>query len=411
MKHVLSFPLSVFLLFVLLVTSCAAPEDPAPVSLDLALRPLALETAPGSSAPNLTVADDGRVYVSWVEPREAGGHALQFAVFDSGTGSWPLRGTVAEGEGWFVNWADVPALAVGPSGLLVAHWLSYNGAGKYAYGVRMRVSRDGGATWEAPFWLHDDAAPAEHGFVSMVPATDGSVHAVWLDGRKFAEGDKEMTLRGRVLKPDGALGPEEVLDERTCDCCPTAATALPGGGVLAVYRDRSADEIRDIYSVRYDGARWEAPRRVAEDGWHIAGCPVNGPAVDARGEAAALAWFTAAGDVPRVNVAFSADAGRTFGPPHAVDLGHPTGRVDVVMLSDGGALVSWIEGKGEGDAAGIYARRVTASGAMSEPTLVQPTTVARASGYPRMVRVGEALFFAWTEAGETRRVRTALATL
>ena len=55
----------------------------------------------------------------------------------------------------------------------------------------------------------------------------------------------------------------------------------------------------------------------------------------------AVAWFTAP-DQPRVRLAFSADGGRTFGPPLEVASGKVVGRVDVVLLQDGRAVVSWL---------------------------------------------------------------------
>ncbi len=72
----------------------------------------------------------------------------------------------------------------------------------------------------------------------------------------------------------------------------------------------------------------DSPKPVSGDGWEIDGCPVNGPVVAARGDHAALAWFTGAGGVPAVKIAFSDDQGTSFGPAQQIDLGGPAGRVD-----------------------------------------------------------------------------------
>ena len=45
------------------------------------LDSLASPAGPGSAEPNLTVAPDGRVYLTWLEPADSG-HALRFAVHD-----------------------------------------------------------------------------------------------------------------------------------------------------------------------------------------------------------------------------------------------------------------------------------------------------------------------------------------
>lgn len=141
------------------------------------------------------------------------------------------------------------------------------------------------------------------------------------------------------------------------------------------------------------------------DNWEINACPVNGPYVDAAGQRVALAWYTGAKDVPRVRVAFSSDAGATFGAPITVDEGKPAGRVAAVLLKDGSALVSWIERTG-GDTASVRVRRVTEKGA-GPATTVAASSAARASGFPRMARSGDDVWFAWTVPGRPSSVRVA----
>jgi len=62
-----------------------------------------------------------------------------------------------------------------------------------------------------------------------------------------------------------------------------------------------------------DGA-WANPVATGAEGWEIEGCPVNGPAIAAAGDRVAVAWFTAAGDTPRVRFASSTDGAASFGP-------------------------------------------------------------------------------------------------
>jgi len=107
-----------------------------------------------------------------------------------------------------------------------------------------------------------------------------------------------------------------------------------------------------------------------------------------------------------VQVAFSDDAGDSFGPPIQVDLGNPLGRVDVLLLGDGSALVSWIEGGGQD--AEILAQRVQADGTKDRPMGVSPTSAGRDSGFPRMLQDAQGrILFAWTESGNPTRVRVA----
>lgn len=347
----------------------------------------------------------GRVYLSWLEPADSA-HSFRFAVLDDTT--WSPARTIRTGRDFFVNWADFPSLKVLADGRLAAHWLQKTGPGTYAYGVRVSQSTDDGATWSEAIVPHRDSSDTEHGFVTLWE--EGSaLNAVWLDGRKYnAEGHSptnEMMVVTTSIGADGALGAETRLDERACDCCQTAV-AMTSNGPVVTYRDRTADEIRDIYVVRRVSGKWTAPAAVHADGWKIAACPVNGPAIAAEGNRVALAWFTAAADSGRVNLAFSDDAGATFSTPVRIDDGRPAGRVDVVMLRGGGALVSWIERTG-GDTAAVRARRVSRDGQAAPAITIATSSAKRASGFPRMVMRGDDAIFAWTEPGTPSVVRVA----
>lgn len=363
---------------------------------------------PGSAEPNLAVAPDGRVYMSWLEPADSG-HALRFAVLD-GT-RWSAPQTIRQGRDFFVNWADFPSIEVLDNGRLVAHWLQRNGTGTYAYGVRVAQSDDGGRTWSAPVMPHRDSSQTEHGFVAMW-REKGGIGAAWLDGRKFVtaghDASNEMMLVSTTIDSSGGLGPEVRLDERTCDCCQNAAAVTAEGPIVA-YRNRSPDEIRDIYVTRRVDDQWTAGAPVHADGWKIAACPVNGPALAAAERRVAIAWFTGADDSARVKLAFSDDAGASFGPPIRVDGGNPAGRVDVALLEeDGGALVTWIERTG-GDTAAVRLRRVRRDGQMGAPLTIATSSAARASGFPRMVMTGPHVVFAWTVPGRPSAIRIARA--
>ena len=145
-----------------------------------------------------------------------------------------------------------------------------------------------------------------------------------------------------------------------------------------------------------------------DDGWKIAGCPVNGPMLSARGRDVALAWFTGKDEQGRAFLSFSKDAGRTFGAPIRLDSSGTLGRVDVELLPDGAAVVTWIESAG--GRAQFVASRVTSSGAKSSPVIVSGLAGTRASGYPRVAWHGDALVFAWTESVDGRTsVQTAVA--
>ena len=370
-------------------TACAPDDAPSPAG-------------PGSGEPFLASAGDG-VWMSWIEP-VAAGHRVAAAYYD---GTWNPAATVAESEDFFVNWADFPSVQL-LGGRLVAHWLQRGGQGTYDYGVRVTWSEDGGATWSEPWTPHGDDTPTEHGFVSFF-ARDDDAWTVWLDGRAMVDEGGAMTIRARPLpwgEPPGLSDPEAVLDARTCECCQTDAVVADDVPIVA-YRDRGEEEERDIHVTRLLASGWTEGAPVHDDGWKIGGCPVNGPALAALGSQVAVAWFTAPDGQGQVNVAFSGDAAENFGPPARLDAGHPLGRVDVVLLDDGHALATWLEAGADG--ASIMSRRVSPDGAVGALRRLAVSDEARASGFPRIARLGaDRLMLAWTSVEGEGQVRTAV---
>ncbi len=388
------------------VVGCAPPASDDSPAAGGAPVAIAVAAAEGSGEPYLSSHGDD-VWLSWLEPTEGDDWALRVATLvDGEVGDVH---TVVERDDFFVNWADFPAVEPLPDGRLVAHWLQRGGQGTYDYGVRVVWSDDGGQSWSDPWTPHDDGTPTEHGFVSLMPGAGEGLGLVWLDGRNHTMSDEgahtaAMSLRFRSASGPGQTSVETLVDDMVCDCCQTGAAATTDGWVM-VYRDRTDDEIRDISIRRWVDGAWSIGRPVHRDGWQIASCPVNGPAVDAAGERVAVAWFTGAGDLPRVSLAVSLDQGDTFGEPVRIDDGDPVGRVDVTV-DDTGALVSWIERVGE--AAELRVRRVRADGTREPAVVVTSLSSARASGFPRMIAAGDDLVFAWTEAGgAATRVRAA----
>jgi hypothetical protein len=400
---------------IVFVSGCGRSEaDAGEQETPLSFQEIASPARPGSGEPNLYAAPNGAVFLSWIEPGTEKQHALRFAQFEDK--GWSAPSTIAEDDTWFINWADFPSLIAFGDDALAAHFLARSGADTYAYDVQITLSHDGGRTWSPAIRPHRDDTRTEHGFVSMLPWHSEQLLAVWLDGRNTGGGEDHsghggegaMTLRAATVAGDGTLAAEALLDERICDCCQTSAARTPHGAVVA-YRDRSPEEIRDIAVVRLGETGWSEPTSVHDDGWHINGCPVNGPAVAAAGASVAVAWFTAAQDTPRVQLAFSSDEGASFGPPSRVDDGHPIGRVDVVMAPQGEALVSWIEQTNGG--ADIRVRRLAPDGTAQPAVIVAPTSVARASGFPRLALHDPYVYIAWTDVAEESLIRTALAPL
>jgi hypothetical protein len=248
--------------------------------------------------------------------------------------------------------------------------------------------------------LNDDAALAEHGFVELFAWND-AIGAFWLDGRQLAEWsfDEPDALLGtslRVARLDysGAVVAREIVDELVCDCC-QPDRALASAGPVVAYRERTPEEIRDIAVRREVGGRWQDAVIVAADGWHIEGCPVNGPAIAAAGERVAVAWFTAAGDTPRVRFASSADGAASFAPALDLDGTGSYGQVGLLLDDDGTALVSWWRAA-PGGGTDLAVRTVGADGSPGELRVVAHSTAAQPVDVPQIVAAGDAALVAWT---------------
>lgn len=401
-----------FLLLAIINIGCNQPETAAVADNALVIRASESPAVSDSREPELTATQDGRIVLSWVEKLGEKRYALRTAALDQN--GWSEARTVSEGDNWFVNWADFPSVIDLKDGSLAAHWLVKSGAATYAYDVNISRSKDGGQSWTKPIVPHRDGTQTEHGFVSLISLPDGRLGAVWLDGRNMknmkdndehAPATESMTLRYAAIDADGNLSEETQLDERVCECCQTSA-AVTSDGPVAVYRDRSTSEVRDIYIVRQVNGSWTMPQPVSADNWQINGCPVNGPSVAAAGRNVVVAWFSSVDDTPCVKVAFSQDAGATFSQPIQVDDGENVGRVDALLLPDGSALVCWLAGNVQGGQ--IKVRQIQPNGAVGPAAVIAQTDISRSSGFPRMARLGDEVYFAWTEFGKPSRIRTAV---
>ncbi len=377
--------------------ACSESSSPSNITPE----PLDVAADGHTQSPRLSGGNSDLV-LSWLAPG-ANGTTLRFSRYIEG--HWSPAGTVIENVNMFANWADLPSVVPLGENRLAAHWLVQQPHNVYSYDIAVAQSEDGGQSWSTVLAPHSDGTPTEHGFVSMFPHK-GKVGLIWLDGRKMArEHDPEdpaatgMTLRAAFADGGETLQGEQVIDDFVCDCCQTDV-ALASSGPVAVYRNRTAKEIRDISVARFVDGSWQPGRTIAADEWTIAACPVNGPSIVADGKFVAVAWFTAA-DGPVVRVSTSTNNGETFsGPTNVID-GDTLGRVGLALLDDGDLAVSWLRTDGSGSAE-VLVRRVDRDGSLAP--IVTVATDAAGFSVPQMVRVDDTLVFAWTvtEDGDHR---------
>lgn len=375
--------------------------------------------ASASSQPDLSITPRGDVLLAWTEKTGDGVHALRFSRQATASGSiWSAPRTIAQGSGWFVNWADTPHVLALPDGTLWAHWLRRNGKAVYDYGIALVQSRDDGASWSAPIRIEPEGARNDYGFVAMWARSRGTLGLAWLDSRAkqapddahaahdHGEGAGRMMLRAATFGADTARSDERMLDASTCDCCTTAAASTSRGPVI-VYRGRSDGEIRDTRIVRFEHDRWTVPRDVHADGWRFAGCPVNGPAVAATGNEVWVAWYTEADGAPSLRLARSRDAGDTFDAPTSLANGEG-GLGRVALASEGDHVwAAWLaERDGGRDGQQLWLAKLARkdSRVMHAAVVASLAARGRASGLPRLVAHDGTAWLVWTDVvdGATR---------
>ncbi len=363
------------------LVACTGPATPPPfkaVSIDV-------PSIGAVTSPRLAAAPDGQILLSWLQTDSAA-VALNYSRYTDG--SWGAAGKVSESEDMFVNWADLPSVVPLADGHLTAHWMVLSGAHSHAYDIAFSESADNGATWSTPTTPHTDGTDTEHGFVSIY-SYEGETGLLWLDGRKMVnEVTDDPVASGMTLRSN-----DQLVDELVCDCCQTDV-AIASSGPVAVYRDRSIDEIRDIYITRLIDGRWQSGIPVADDSWEIWGCPVNGPSIAADGDLVAVAWFTAA-DEPLVQLATSSDSGETFSAPIEIVRSETLGRAAIAILDDGAVAVSWLESTGSGNSE-VKVKRVNPDGSTGPVRIIANS--ASAFSVPQMLRHNSDLVFAWTQS-------------
>ncbi len=374
------------------------------------IKEIAVPVGPDATEPAI-FANDGAVMMSWTEP-QGPGFAVKTATLRDNT--WSAPSTVVAADSLMVNWSDFPTIAAFGNGTLAVGWMRESAVLlPYAYDLNISLSGDAGQSWGNPIIPHDDRSERQHGFLTLLPVGQDELVAIWLDSRAYDDSNPDddsfenaMQLRSATLTANSGLSADIPLDLRTCSCCQTSAAVAGDGTILVAYRDRTEAEIRDISVVRRQDGVWSDPRTVNDDGWEISGCPINGPAIDADGDSAVVAWFTGADNRPAVKLAFSDDSGASFGPPTQVDTGGAAGRVDVLMLPDGDALVSWVAWLGVGEAL-MVCRATPTEGCVGR----QVIALNRAGGsvnFPRMVQGRDAIYLAWTQPLDLPRPGTTI---
>ena len=363
-------------------------------SNDIIIEEISFSYDKSNAQPSL-VSTNGSLSLTWISSDEDMNASLNFRQFKDE--NWTDPQTFAVGSNWFVNWADFPTHAISGDQVLTSY-LKKSASGTYTYDVFLSLHKLSGKKIKEDFILNTDGFKAEHGFVSIVAKDNEGFFVTWLDGRNTVKKDSEgnskpMTIRFAEITNAGDIINETELDSSVCDCCQTSMT-FTDKGPLVVYRDRSKEEVRDIYVIRNVNDEWENPIPVNNDGWVIYGCPVNGPKVVSNSKNLAVSWFTVSDGIPIVNLSFSESYGSSFGSPIKINDFSAIGRVDTAFLNEKEVIVSYMEGNDDGTYLRI--KKVSLDGTVSEPITISKIDSGRGTGVPQLEILNDEIFIVWT---------------
>ena len=393
------------LLVSLLILHCSEP------TLDFEIDNPASEQG---KYPRLFSDNTGAVFMSWMETANDT-TSLFYAKYENE--QWSSPALVSSSDSWFVNWADFPSIIARNGEPVATHWAQKKPGGTYSYDVAISQFRND--KFDQPLIPHSDNTPTEHGFVSMLPMSDDAFYTIWLDGRNMTGGhgsasddhetslDQAMTLRGARIDSDQPIE-EQVIDDSVCECCGTSLVQS-GNNILAAYRNRTADEIRDIYIAKMDieTDEWSDPKNISNDNWKINACPVNGPKLAANDDLVALAWFTGADEIAKVKLRTSTDGGNNWLETKILESETPLGRVDVAITPNNIIWASWMSRVD--DTAVIKIASFDEKGNQRSMQVINEVSPSRSGGFPQLELIGETKIVAWTDVSEDQpRIRTKL---
>ncbi len=390
---------------ILIVLGCSKPET-------FTFHEIDSPSKSNASLPNLFTDNTGIVFMSWVESKDDSSTLFYSTLKET---EWSDGTTIQSSNSWFVNWADFPSIIAQNGKAMAAHWLNKKPGSSYSYDVSISTAAE---HWNKVLTPHNDNTPSEHGFVSMTPVSDSTFMAVWLDGRNTvgqshgtsSDLNSAMTLRSALISDKLELLSEYEIDSSVCDCCGTSSV-LTNDGLITAFRNRTEDEVRDIYISKFKNGEWSTPKTVHNDNWIIAACPVNGPSIAANGNTVAVSWFTAANDSAKVNLSFSNDYAESFNPAFQIDDVNALGRVDVALLDDMTAVVTWVERSPDNASKALYKlKQVDQNGNVLQDQIIAEISSSRTSGFPQLTKMGSQLITAWTQINEdgSKQIKTAI---
>ena len=296
--------------------------------------------------------------------------------------------TIDQRQDWFVNWADMPKISVCRNGMLGLA-LRHIGPDHHAYTIDYYIRRQKEEAWKYYGQLPLDTSSTEHGFPSVEPFEDGWM-VVWLDGGAMHR-NGFMSLHSAQISMDGQVINRQLIDSTVCDCCQTDLVMAEGQPAV-IFRNRTENEIRDVYWSVYLNGKWQSSQPVENDGWLVPGCPVNGPQIVNNNKTLVCSWFTAAQDTAAIKM-------RILSEPESdvitLEKNFVIGRIAMEAMDTQGFGLAYF--RADGKEATLKIQTFDWSGKPQSAWEIAPINPSRNSGFPTLGFANGKLSVAWTQ--------------
>lgn len=347
-------------------------------------RVVSQETENGATPMFLAVPGGGRV-VAWVSAPGGGSDgSLHVSVTPAGADAALPTVTVRDQLGAIEAHGEAPpqlaADSAGGISVLYAVGKEIPGERFPRSALRFIRSTDWGRTWSAARTVNDGTEFGSHNFHALTAAPDGSLLATWLDARRGKSGVwmSRSTDGGRTWELN-----RPIYTDPTCPCCRTSVAVAADGQIYAqgvvhvAWWTGKEGEAGVYYARSTDGARTFAAQPIAT-GDRARPAHVQ---LAVAGERVYLAWDDGLGEIPRVLIRRSTDAGDSFGGEELLSEPGVAASYPVLAVHGDSVAVAWSQ-----TTAAEHRARLASMIDMKDPKAVMP--LPRVGQSEILVRVG-----------------------
>ena len=318
-------------------------------------------------APNVTIGDDGKIYVLYQDTVNEETNIFLKTSTDNGKSfSTPVRVNLLDGN-VALDGRVAPTIQLGDNDEVYVVWAnSRHEPNMFMGNYRQLVftqSFDDGKSFEPSMIIGAEELASGKYFQHMSIDSHGGIHMAWLDGPAkmnatgYMERDESRDRGVRYVQSlDGGVtfDTTKLIDANACPCCNVQTAADGEGNVYISWRKvfGSGDtQVRDmVVATSTDGGKtFSGPVKIHDDGFKFKGCVhVGAPmAIDSTGTLH-IVWYNGAPGHQGMYYATSTDNGQNFSEPMPILTGDwvPPQRIYIAVDNDDIVWLTWEDATG-----------------------------------------------------------------